>query len=155
MDAFTPWSALAGGALIGLAASAMMLFNGRIAGISGIIGGLWTPRAGDIAWRLAFAAGLLGALLSLHHHVSALVSLGDRRRLPQLSLSVAVAAIQSHEGLLALQAIFGLESKLRASMLFSMLHVQDAKLPSLVFFQQLLGRVRDDQHGLVLWRMSS
>lgn len=61
MDTFTPWSALAGGALIGLAASAMMLFNGRVAGISGIIGGLWTPRAGDIAWRLAFAAGLIGA----------------------------------------------------------------------------------------------
>lgn len=61
MDAFTPWSALAGGALIGLAASAMMLFNGRIAGISGIVGGLWTPRAGDVAWRLAFAFGLIGA----------------------------------------------------------------------------------------------
>ena len=59
--------AIAGGALIGLAASAMLYFVGRIAGISGIIGGLLTPQRGDIAWRAAFAGGLLagGALLLL------------------------------------------------------------------------------------------
>ena len=55
---FTPWSAAAGGALIGLSASLMMLTTGRIAGISGIFGGLLSPRAGDIAWRLAFVLGL-------------------------------------------------------------------------------------------------
>ncbi len=53
--------ALAGGALIGLAASAMMLFVGRIAGISGILGGALTPSKGDFAWRLFFLAGLLVA----------------------------------------------------------------------------------------------
>lgn len=57
----TPWSSLAGGALIGLAASAMLLLEGRIAGISGIVGGLSRPRAGDVGWRLAFVAGLLVA----------------------------------------------------------------------------------------------
>ena len=60
MDHFTPYSALAGGALIGLAAFVLMLFHGRIAGISGIVGGLLTPRAGDVAWRAAFVIGMLG-----------------------------------------------------------------------------------------------
>lgn len=58
-NAFTPWSALAGGVLIGLAAALLVLLNGRIAGISGIVGGLLTPRRGDIGWRLAFVAGLV------------------------------------------------------------------------------------------------
>ena len=56
---FTPWTSLGGGVLIGLAASLFVLMNGRIAGISGVLGGLLHPRAGDIAWRLAFVAGLL------------------------------------------------------------------------------------------------
>ena len=61
---FTPLLSLAGGALIGISASAMLLLEGRIAGISGIIGGLFTPRAGDIAWRVAFLGGLLVAGLA-------------------------------------------------------------------------------------------
>lgn len=60
---FTPWTALAGGMLIGLAAAALILLSGRIAGISGILGGLLRPVRGDIAWRLAFLAGLIGAPL--------------------------------------------------------------------------------------------
>lgn len=61
-QAFTPWSALAGGALIGLAAALLWLLNGRIAGISGVLGGLLqtSPRR-EWGWRLAFLAGLLGA----------------------------------------------------------------------------------------------
>ena len=58
---FTPWTSLAGGVLIGIAAAMLVLLNGRIAGISGIVGGLFTPRHGEIAWRLAFIAGLLAA----------------------------------------------------------------------------------------------
>lgn len=58
---FTPVLSTAGGALIGLAASAMLLLDGKIAGISGIVGGLFTPRAGDIGWRVAFLAGLSSA----------------------------------------------------------------------------------------------
>lgn len=61
---FTPWSAVAGGLLIGLAAAAFILFNGRIAGISGILGGLLRPVRGDIGWRLAFLLGLIGAPLA-------------------------------------------------------------------------------------------
>jgi uncharacterized membrane protein YedE/YeeE len=61
---FTPWASLGGGALIGLAASLFVLFNGRIAGISGILGGLLQWPQGDIAWRLAFLIGLIAAPLA-------------------------------------------------------------------------------------------
>ncbi|MGH8808536.1 MAG: YeeE/YedE family protein [Noviherbaspirillum sp.] len=56
---FTPWMSLTGGALIGLAAAMLILFNGRIAGISGILGGLLRPLRGDIGWRVAFVSGLV------------------------------------------------------------------------------------------------
>ena len=58
---FTPWSALAGGALIGLAAAMFVLLNGRIAGISGVIGGLFKPVKGDMAWRAMFVLGLVAS----------------------------------------------------------------------------------------------
>lgn len=58
---FTPWTALAGGLLIGLAAALFILLNGRILGVSGIVGGLLRPRTGDMAWRLAFIFGLFAA----------------------------------------------------------------------------------------------
>jgi uncharacterized membrane protein YedE/YeeE len=58
---FTPWSALAGGGLIGIAAAMLVLLNGRIAGISGVIGGLFKPVKGDVAWRGAFVLGLVVA----------------------------------------------------------------------------------------------
>jgi uncharacterized protein len=57
--AFTPFSALAGGVLIGIAAAMFILLNGRIAGISGIVGGLLRPSAGDTAWRIAFVLGMI------------------------------------------------------------------------------------------------
>jgi uncharacterized membrane protein YedE/YeeE len=65
MDAFTPVSALVGGAFIGLAASVLLLVNGRIAGISGIYGGLLKPTPGDTAWRAAFVGGLLTGGIAL------------------------------------------------------------------------------------------
>ena len=58
---FTPWAALAGGVLLGLASALFVLLNGRILGISGIVGGLLRPRAGDMGWRLAFVLGMLVA----------------------------------------------------------------------------------------------
>ena len=60
-DVFTPWASLAGGALIGVAAAMLVLLNGRIAGISGIIGGLLKPAKGDVLWRAAFVLGLVAA----------------------------------------------------------------------------------------------
>lgn len=61
---FTPAASLAGGILIGLATALLLLANGRIAGISGILGGLLRPARGDIAWRLAFLLGLFTAPLA-------------------------------------------------------------------------------------------
>lgn len=60
---FTLWASLAGGLLIGLASAMFLLFNGRIAGISGILGGLLRPAHGDIGWRVAFILGLAVAPL--------------------------------------------------------------------------------------------
>jgi len=60
---FTPWTALGGGLLIGLAAALFVLFNGRIAGISGILGGLLRPAQGERGWRIAFLLGLIAAPL--------------------------------------------------------------------------------------------
>ena len=62
-NTFTPWTAFAGGMLIGLAAAMFVLLNGRIAGISGVLGGLLRPAGGDIAWRAAFIFGLVAAPL--------------------------------------------------------------------------------------------
>jgi uncharacterized protein len=78
-SAFTPWSAAIGGVVIGLAATLFVLVNGRVAGISGIVGGMLHPRPGDFAWRLAFVAGLLLAPLvytTVAAHPSATIEAG-------------------------------------------------------------------------------
>ena len=59
MDNFTPLASLAGGTLIGLSAAVMLLFNGKIAGISGIVGGLLSPTHNETLWRVVFVAGLI------------------------------------------------------------------------------------------------
>lgn len=55
------WTALAGGVLIGLSATLLLWLDGRVAGVSGIVGGVMFPKAGDVAWRVAFLAGLVAA----------------------------------------------------------------------------------------------
>ncbi|MBP0712205.1 YeeE/YedE family protein [Burkholderia sola] len=62
---FTPWLSLAGGVLIGLAAAWLVAFNGRIAGISGIVGGLPTAGGAERGWRAAFVAGLIAAPVAM------------------------------------------------------------------------------------------
>lgn len=59
-DAFTPWSALIGGVLIGFATALVLLLNGKIAGISGVLGRILRPKSGDILWRVYFVIGLIG-----------------------------------------------------------------------------------------------
>jgi hypothetical protein len=59
VENFTPVSGLIGGMLIGLAAALLLLLNGRISGISGIVGGLLTPKSSEVGWRVVFIAGLL------------------------------------------------------------------------------------------------
>ena len=60
-SAFTPLASLAGGLLIGVAVALLVLLNGRIAGISGVLGGLLRPVNGDVGWRIAFVLGLVAA----------------------------------------------------------------------------------------------
>lgn len=60
---FTPWASLGGGIVLGLAAAMFILLNGRVLGISGILGGLLPPRVGDVGWRLAFLLGMAAAPL--------------------------------------------------------------------------------------------
>jgi len=60
---FTPWAALAGGILLGLASAIFILVNGRLLGISGIVGGLLRPKTGDAGWRISFVLGMLAAPL--------------------------------------------------------------------------------------------
>lgn len=58
---FTPWTSLAGGLLLGVAAALLILLSGRVLGITGIVEGLLPPRRGDAGWRLAFLLGLFAA----------------------------------------------------------------------------------------------
>jgi uncharacterized membrane protein YedE/YeeE len=59
IENFTPLSGLVGGVLIGLAAAMLLLLNGRLSGISGIVGGMMAPKTSDVGWRAAFIVGLL------------------------------------------------------------------------------------------------
>lgn len=95
--AFTPWSALAGGVLIGLAAALFVLLNGRIAGISGIVGGLLTPRRGDIGWRLAFVIGML-LVPTLWLAVTALPTINIEAGYPLLIVAGLVVGISTRYG---------------------------------------------------------
>ncbi|XXX80180.1 YeeE/YedE thiosulfate transporter family protein [Sorangium sp. So ce134] len=88
MHEFTVTGPLVGGALIGLSASLLLLFNGKVAGISGIFGGLLFRERGDAAWRAAFVAGLLlGGLALAAAHPGAFPPAGGGR-----SLGLVVAA---------------------------------------------------------------
>lgn len=62
-------TALSGGVLIGVAATWLLWLNGRVAGVSGIAGGVLFPVRGDVAWRVAFLAGLIGAAGAYLHYV--------------------------------------------------------------------------------------
>jgi len=61
MESFTPIASTIGGVLIGIAAAGLLMFHGRIAGISGIAGGIFRREAGDISWRVMFLVGLFAA----------------------------------------------------------------------------------------------
>ncbi len=62
---FTPWTALAGGILLGISSAAFILVNGRVLGISGILGGLLLPKRSDASWRVFFLLGLVLAPATL------------------------------------------------------------------------------------------
>ena len=88
---FTPWLSLGGGILLGLASAAFILVNGRILGISGILGGLLVPRLGDIGWRIAFLLGMAAAPF-----VSALLLPSGNMEAPRIEagyIAIAVAGL--------------------------------------------------------------
>ncbi|NTU38057.1 YeeE/YedE family protein [Vibrio diabolicus] len=61
-----PWESLFGGLLLGISATILLLVNGKIAGISGIMNGIMSPKKGDYSWRLLFAVGVIaGGLISV------------------------------------------------------------------------------------------
>jgi uncharacterized membrane protein YedE/YeeE len=68
---FTPWSSLTGGIVLGIASALFILINGRILGISGILGGLLPPKIGDTTWRIAFLLGMFAAPTVFHAVVPA------------------------------------------------------------------------------------
>lgn len=71
---FTPWTALAGGILLGIASAAFILVNGRVLGISGILGGLLVPKRSDASWRVFFLLGMLLAPATLSLLAPGLIS---------------------------------------------------------------------------------
>ena len=90
---FTPYASLAGGLLIGVAVALFLIFNGRVAGISGIVGGFLRPQAGDVAWRIAFAAGLILAPV-----LYAGVAVAPEIRIDAGWLTVAAAGLMAGAG---------------------------------------------------------
>lgn len=87
MHNFTPLSALFGGVLIGLSASAMLLLDGKIAGISGILAGALKPASNDTLWRICFLAGLFAGGLLLRILVPGAFDFGIVRPLPLLTVA--------------------------------------------------------------------
>ena len=87
MHNFTPLSALLGGILIGLSASAMLVLDGKIAGISGILGGVLKPIKGDTHWRMCFLLGLLAGGLMLRVLLPSAYVFGLIRSYPILILA--------------------------------------------------------------------
>ncbi len=87
MHNFTPISASIGGILIGLSAAVMLLVDGKIAGISGILGGVLKPTKGDTSWRVCFLAGLLAGGLLLRLVLPSAFDFGIIRPYPLLVIA--------------------------------------------------------------------
>lgn len=84
MEGFTPYLSFTGGVLIGLAALALLYFNGRIAGLSGIVDGVLRPKQNEVGWRIVFLVGLIsGAFLIRGFHPEAM----------QIRIDVSVPAV--------------------------------------------------------------
>src|SRR5450631_858872 len=85
--------ALLGGALIGVAVAVLLLFNGRVAGISGILGGLVHPAGGEWTWRAFFVVGLLGGGVVAHAVSPASIGGATTTSLPVLALAGMLVGI--------------------------------------------------------------
>ena len=90
---FTPWTSLAGGVLLGIASAMFILLNGRILGISGILGGLLPPRKGDSGWRISFLLGTMAAPLAMSWLLPGASSLLPAPRIDASVVLVVVAGL--------------------------------------------------------------
>ena len=98
MTEFTPIASSIGGVLIGLASALMLVFNGRIAGISGIVGGLFGSRAAAQPWRLAFLVGLLGGGLGAFSVMPEAFGSGSPTALPWVAVAGLLVGIGTRTG---------------------------------------------------------
>jgi uncharacterized membrane protein YedE/YeeE len=87
MQHFTPFASLAGGALIGLAASILLLWNGRVAGVIGIFGGMFTSDKSELSWRAAFIGGLIAGGLALYLIAPSVFTIGVDRSLAVVAIA--------------------------------------------------------------------
>jgi len=87
MHNFTPLTSLSGGILIGVSASAMLLLQGKIAGISGIFAGILKPAEGDTLWKLWFVAGLIAGGVLLRIFLPGAYNFGEVRSYPVLMVA--------------------------------------------------------------------
>jgi uncharacterized membrane protein YedE/YeeE len=97
LNSFTPWSALIGGLILGFAALIFILVNGRITGISGILGELLIPIKGDVLWRVAFIAGLIMAP-SIYRQFAALPPIQINASYPILIIAGLMVGIGTRYG---------------------------------------------------------
>ncbi|MEI6618270.1 MAG: YeeE/YedE family protein [Betaproteobacteria bacterium] len=86
---FTPWASLIGGIVLGIASAIFILVNGRILGISGILGGLLPPKVGDTSWRIAFLLGFAAAPSVFHALVPAQYIVAPRIDATELTVIAA------------------------------------------------------------------
>lgn len=98
MENFTPVSAAIGGALIGIAATLLLWLNGRIAGISRIVGGLFTTRGAEIAWRALFLVGLVIGALIYRAAGGPLETIEIEKSVPVLIVGGLLVGIGTHVG---------------------------------------------------------
>ncbi|MCH9682347.1 MAG: YeeE/YedE family protein [Deltaproteobacteria bacterium] len=98
MTEFSPLSATIGGLLIGASSVMMLVLNGRIAGISGVVGGLFRPATSDRAWRLWFIIGLLGGGLALAWAHPDAFGPGSSSSLPMLAVAGLLVGVGTRLG---------------------------------------------------------
>jgi uncharacterized membrane protein YedE/YeeE len=98
MEDFTPVAGLVGGILIGLGSAMLLALNGRIAGVSGILGGVLQPKSGDWGWRVAFLAGLVSAPLLYQFLAGAPVPVDIEATMPFLLIAGLLVGIGTRMG---------------------------------------------------------
>jgi uncharacterized membrane protein YedE/YeeE len=143
MHNFTPLPALAGGLLIGTSAALTLLLKGRIAGISGIVGGLLKPSHGDASWRALFVVGLLTApLLTMLYsgHLPEVTATVSNRALVTAGLLVGFGTRLGH-GCTSGHGVCGLARRSQRSLVATLTFMSTGALTVFVM-RHLLGGAR-------------